>query len=374
MTVPAMKFRFATPFLLAFSLAAFSVGAAGEPELVVRAIVEPAQHTYYAGQTIRLILELESRDQEVGRVNVSGLPDSEWAQTQQREFLELAGSSDLHDGVVINVRRFAVDYVLLQSGIRTFRPRATVMLSRRIQRNANSLFGSFVQSHQVQEFAEPVTLRVAPLPTPAPADACGLVGDFTLRASLSPEEASPGDLVNLRWTLSGIGNLGDFTPPAPVPVAGFKVYAPRLEQEATNDTLRISQVYVPESLSSTNIPAFSVSVFNPAKGAYETLTAGPFPLRLRERVAEDVTDFPVLGPASAPTRPDTATPTPSPDAPAPDADSFILSAAVEGRLAPSGESLRLRTLPAGTAVRVLERSGRWLRVESDGVSSWIPAP
>ena len=357
----------------ALSLLAASV-AAGAPELAVRAIVEPAQRTYYAGQTIRLVLELESRDQEVGRVNVSGLPDDEWAQTRQREFLELAGTSDLQDGAVVNVRRFAVDYVLLQSGIRTFRPRVTAMLSRRIQRNANSLFGSFVQSHQVQESAEPVTLRVAPLPTPAPADACGLVGDFTLRASLSPEEASPGDLVNLRWSLSGIGNLGDFTPPDPVPAEGFKVYAPRLEQEASNDVLRVSQVYVPESLSSTNVPAFSVSVFNPAKGAYETLTAGPFPLRLRERVAEEIADFPALGPAPAAARPDTAAPEQFPDAPSGDADAFVLSAATEGRLAPSGESLRLRTLPAGAAVRVLERSGRWLRVESDGASSWIPAP
>ena len=348
--------------------------AAQEPELAVRTIVEPVQSTYYAGQTIRLTLEMESHDQEVDRVNVSGLPAAEWAQTQQSEFLELAGTSDIRDGTVVNIRRFAVDYILLQSGNWTFRPRVTAMLSRRIQRNASAIFGTFVQSHQVQTAAEPVTLRVAPLPTPAPADACGLVGDFELHASISPEEASPGDLVSLRWTLSGIGNLQDFTPPEAVPAKGFKVYAPRLEQNPSNDTLRVAQVYVPEALSSTNIPAFSVSVFNPVKGVYETLRAGPFPLRLRERVKEEVTDFPVLAPAAASSGASDGEQA-DPDAPVDSAsNAFVLAAAAEGHLAPSAGSLRLRTLPAGTAVRVLERSGRWLRVESDGASSWIPAP
>ena len=361
--------------LAALLPAAFHAAAADGP-LAVRAIVEPKQQVYYAGQTVRLVLELEARDEEVGSVNVSGLPDAEWAQSRQTEFFELAGSSDVRDGATVNVRRFAVDYLLLQSGPHVFQPRAVAMLSRRMRHGGNSLFGSFVQSRQAAGRADPVQLSVAPIPTPAPADACGLVGDFRLDASIDPADAAPGDLVNLRWTLRGIGNFEDFRLPETPAADGFKAYEPKVETDITNDLLRVSQVFVPQSLSSTNLPAFSVSVFNPVKGVYETLSAGPFALRLHERVAEVIEDFPVEpGAQDAPGKaPPSAAGADKPDANLWTQDAFTLPQAAEGRLAPSGESLRLRTLPAGSPVRVLERSGRWLRVESGDSTAWIAGP
>lgn len=338
---------------------------------VVRALVEPEQETYYTGQTIRLVLEFEAHDEEVGGVNVGGLPDEFWAQSQQTEFVELAGSSEPREGTLVNIRRFAVDYILLKSGDHSFQPRATAMLSRRMQRGGgNSLFGTFIQSHQTAARANAVSLHVVPLPANAPSDACGLVGAFALQASLDPAEASPGDLVNLRWSLHGIGNLADFQPPPTIPADGFKVYDAKCEVDTTNDLLRVSQVYVPQSLASTNVPAFSVSFFNPVKGAYETLSAGPFALRLRERVAETIEDFPVG--SSSNVSETAASPPPVPAAG--DAAVFVLTASVNGKLAPSSESLTLRNLPVGATVRVLERSARWMRVEADGSSVWIPAP
>ncbi len=338
--------------------------------LLLRARVEPAQGTYYAGQTIRLVLEFEAHDEEIGSVQVGGLPDPEWAETRQTELSELAGSSDVRNDVTVNIRRFAIDYLLLQPGGHTFRPTATAMLERRIQRGGASLFRSFVQSHQTGARAQPITLRVEPLPALAPDDYCGLVGAFALDASIEPSDASPGDLVNLRWTLRGIGNLADFHPPAALPADGFKVYEPKVTVDTATDTLSVAQVYVPQSLDSTNIPAFSVSVFNPRRGAYETLSAGPFALRLHERVAEDIQDFVPSTPEEDKGDDTLALPQ---DVGADSSPVRTLQAPAEGRLAPSAQSLRLRTLPSGTKVTVLEVSGRWQRVDpGDGAAVWIP--
>jgi len=52
---------------------------------------------------------------------------------------------------------------------------------------------------------------------------------------------------------------------------------------------------------------------------------------------------------------------------------LTLPAAVEARLAPSAASRVLAALPEGATTRVLERTERWLRVEHDGASGWIPA-
>lgn len=339
--------------------------------LLLRARVEPAQQTYYVGQTIRLILEFEAHDEEVGRVQVGGLPDPEWAETHQSELAELAGSSDVRNDVTVNIRRFAIDYLLLQSGERTFRPNATAMLERRIQRGGSSLFRSFVQSHQVGARAQSITLRIAPIPSLAPDDYCGLVGSFKLNASIDPTDASPGDLVNLRWTLSGIGNFADFQPPAVRSVDGFKVYEPKATTDAATDTLSVAQVYVPQSLASTNIPALSISVFNPKRGAYETLTAGPFSLHLHERVADDIQDFVPAAPAEDGAAQGGASSSPQDPAAAP-SRGRTLAAPAEGHLAPSAQSLRLRTLSSGTEVTVLETSGRWQRVDpGDGAAVWI---
>lgn len=371
-----MHSRLLTHILLFLSLFLGPLLHAQQPtqSFTLRTSILPEQKEYFAGQTIRLILEFESRGEEVSRIsNLVGLPTPEWAENRQNEFFELAGSSSVHDGETVHLRRFALDYQLLQSGEFEFQPRATVMLSRRIQRSHTAaFFGTSIQSHQVMGRAEPYSVTIRPLPLPAPTETCGLVGDFRLRASISPDSASPGDLINLHWSLQGIGNLQDFRLP-PLPQAeGFKAYAPTVETDLTNDVLRVSQVFVPQTFASTNIPAFSVSFFNPVKATYETLSAGPFPLQLHERIADTIADFPPqhLSPTSSVP---TASTQPTDDS-LWTSDSFILPASTQGYLAPSSQSLKLRTLPAGTHVLVLERSGRWLRVQAGPSFVWISAP
>ena len=213
------------------------------------------------------------------------------------------------------------------------------------------------------------TIEVKPLPAEGrPADFCGLVGPFSLSGALDTQACAPGDIVNLRWTLLGEGAADLAEPPSVAPGRDFKVYPPRVEARGAG-RLDVSQALVPLSTNATAVAALRLSVFDAASGAYRTLAAGPFPLRVAERPPEEQapTDAePVAGFEPAP---------PS----AVDAhavgDVFAIEANVPARLAPADTARELFVLREGDRVRVRETDGAWLRVlrPADGASGWIPA-
>ena len=351
----------------------------GGASLTLRARIEPSAARYYAGQRVRLVLEAEARGAEIAQVQqLPGLPDPEWA--QKVDEAELEGERGVRDGETAHIWRYAIDYLLVAPGLHGFQPRARTMLATRSQRgNGPAFVFSSSILRPVAAAADAISLDVVAPPSPAPADFCGLVGDFGLEASLDPAEASPGDLVNLRWSLVGLGNFADFRPPAvEAPAALFRTYAPKNETPAeARDRVDVAQVFVPQTLAATNLPPLAVTVFDPVAGSYRTLRAGPFALALSERVAEDETAYLPAPAAPAATAGGTADAAPSavPEAVASPGAPSVLAAPAIGRLAPSASSMKLRTLPAGTAVEVLERSGAWARVAAPGGPSvWIPAP
>ena len=348
----------------------------GTPSLALRARVEPSASRYYVGQRVRLVLEVEARGAEIAQIQqLPGLPAPEWA--QKLDEAELKGERGVRDGETSHVWRYAIDYLLVAPGTQGFQPRVRTMLATRSQRGNGP---AFVFSSSIERpaaaSADAISLEVVSPPSPAPADFCGLVGDFRLETSLVPAEASPGDLVNLRWSLIGLGNFADFHPPAvEAPADLFRAYAPKIETPAeAHDRVDVAQVFVPQTLAATNLPPLAVTVFDPIAGTYRTLRTGPFALGLSERVAEDETEYlPSPAPDSKPDAQASVGSSLSETAAVPGASSVLAAPAI-GRLAPSASSVKLRTLPAGTAVEVLERSGAWARVVAPGGPSvWIPA-
>ena len=370
--------RFAAPLLAALLVPVLAPGAAS-PSLALRARIEPAAARHYVGQRVRLVLEAEARGAEISQIQLFGLPDAEWAQKVAEA--ELEGERGVRDGETVHVWRYAIDYLLASSGTHGFQPRIRTTLATRTQRGNGP---AFIFSSSVERPAsaagDAISLDVSTPPVPAPADFCGLVGDFRLTATLDPAEAAPGDLVNLRWSLAGLGNVEDFHPPAlAAPEGLFRAYAPKNETPAdARDRVDVAQVFVPQSLAATNLPPLAVTVFDPVAGTYRTLRAGPFALRLVERKADDAADWPISADSN---RQDSADaggqPRQSPEGTAAagsPASPRVLAAPAIGRFAPSASSRKLRTLPAGTAVEELERFGAWARVAAPGGPSvWIPA-
>ena len=372
------RMRTAAPLLAALLVPVLAPGAPS-PSLALRARIEPAAARHYVGQRVRLVLEAEARGAEISQIQLFGLPDAEWAQKVAEA--ELEGERGVRDGETTHVWRYAIDYLLASSGTHGFQPRIRTTLATRTQRGNGP---AFIFSSSVERPAsaagDAISLDVSAPPVPAPADFCGLVGDFRLTATLDPAEAAPGDLVNLRWSLAGLGNVEDFHPPAlAAPEGLFRAYAPKNETPAdARDRIDVAQVFVPQSLAATNLPPLAVTVFDPVAGTYRTLRAGPFALRLVERKADDAADWPISADSNRQDSADAGEqPRQSPESTAAagsPASPRVLAAPTIGRFAPSASSRKLRTLPAGTAVEEVERSGAWARVAAPGGPSvWIPA-
>jgi len=137
------------------------------------------------------------------------------------------------------------------------------------------------ESHFVQ--ADPFTIEVIALPSEGqPMDFSGAVGALSARASADVRDVRVGDSIKLTAEWSGDGNLQYFRIPDPGALdsfRGFRVYGTTEEKSPT----RRKVVYdlAPLSTEVQAIPPIPLSVFDPAKGAYETITTAPIPIRVR---------------------------------------------------------------------------------------------
>ena len=339
--------------------------AAARPRLSLR--LDPDQPAYWVGQRVLCTLELDLAGGELGGdLRLGGMPPSD-ATIDVGPFAPAATADLSH-------RAWSGEVSLLAPGTAVFEP----LISGTLRRLAPGSTGFFRQ-YSLENFsaaAEPRRIVARPLPEEGrPGDFCNAVGRFSFDADLSPRECMPGDLVTLRWNLRGRGaELGREIAWDPGP--GFKAYPPRVEERG-DGLLAVSQVVVPLSTNATQAAAFAVSTFDPASSRYATHRAGPFDLRFVERAPEEEDPVPAQ---PAPGAGKTAPTTTAPDAgggtaaPAPGAR-LVLPALAPARLAPAAGAKVLFEIPAGTAVRVREARGAWLRVLlADGSSGWIPAP
>lgn len=214
-----------------------------------------------------------------------------------------------------------------------------------------------------------------------PANYCGAVGVFRLSASLSPTRCAVGDLLNLKWSLLGKGVVDDVSGVEYRPGQHFKVYPPKPVAQ-DDGVVSFTQVIIPTSTNATQAAAFTVGVFNPVKGEYETLSAGPFPIRVAERVVDPATTnapMPFLAmpesPASngAAVRNESAVRGLSWFFRRQRGATSVVEVASRARLCPTASSRALFDIPAGAEVEIRERHGDWCRVLLGRSSGWVPA-
>lgn len=362
-----MRTSLRLPLLLLALLAGAARGAEGAAQPSLRLRLDPDQPAYWAGQRVRCTLELDLAGAELGgggRLSVGGIPES-GASIDVGPFAPAAPSAP-------GRRAWASEVSLLAPGTAVFEPSVSGTLQR--PRPGNT---GFFRQYSIEGFsasADPRRIVARPLPEEGrPADFCNAVGSFVFDASLAPRECAPGDLLTLRWTLHGRGaELGREVAWDPGP--GFKAYPPRVEERG-DGLLSVSQVVVPLSTNAVSAAPFAVSVFDPAASRYETHRAGPFALRFVERAPVEEDPVPAI-PAPAPGKaaPTTTVPEAGGAAAAP-GDRLAIPALAPARLAPAAGAKVLFEIPAGTAVRVREVRGAWLRVLlPDGSSGWISSP
>jgi hypothetical protein len=168
-----------------------------------------------------------------------------------------------------------------------------VVVSRRRQRRDpfgaffDSPFDDFFGRAQTQNRvvrSAAITLDVRPLPPPPPGFS-GLVGEFTVRATLSQAQAHVGESATLTVSVAGTGNAAAIGEPQLSGIEAFKVYddKPTVDIQTPWEGVRGSKVFkkalVPLAEGELRLAAIRVPYFDPRAGIYRTAKSEPLTLQ-----------------------------------------------------------------------------------------------
>jgi hypothetical protein len=127
--------------------------------------------------------------------------------------------------------------------------------------------------------SDAAALNVLPLPEEGkPAGFSGAVGTYDFNVSVTPVEVKEGDPITLRMTVIGDGHISALTMPILAPGDNFKLYEPQVYQ--TDNIKKLEQVIIPTSDRVTSVPEVRFSYFDPRLKQYQTITRGPFPVKV----------------------------------------------------------------------------------------------
>mgnify|MGYP003587278164 CR=1 FL=1 len=276
-----------------------SSGRQDVSELLFAAITASATNLFVQ-QPFDLVLSIYSRGVNLGReIGLNNLPTTG---LDVQNFEEIQGSREVVNNMVYDVRRFRARAQTLTSGTFHLEPslRVQILVQRDRRRSASPFDGLFddsffpddlffgrVQAHPLDLSVPGLDIAVRPVPTEGqPPGYGGAVGRFAFEANVRPSEVQAGDPVTLSLQISGEGNLGNVTPPTLAGGEDVRVYEPKLVNRDVSDSrstgrVLYEQVIIPRSEKVQQFPALTFSYLDPSSGRYESITKGPFPIKVR---------------------------------------------------------------------------------------------
>ena len=139
-------------------------------------------------------------------------------------------------------------------------------------------FGHASSGREQTLSSEALALQVLPLPLVGrPPEYGGLVGSFTLEATIEPQTLKAGESATLTATIRGRGNVKRIPELSIPPLDGVKIYADQPLQKDETDADGVSGfktmkwALVPEREGRYRIPSLAISYFDTAAGRYQTL-------------------------------------------------------------------------------------------------------
>lgn len=127
-----------------------------------------------------------------------------------------------------------------------------------------------------------LVLNVSPLPEPRPVNFSGAVGQFSISASLTPEQVNANDAASLRMVVSGHGNMKLMKAPKVEFPKDFEVYTPKqndktsITSSGAKGNVIYDYVIVPRHGGKFDIDPVEFTYFDPDAKQYKTLKTDPF--------------------------------------------------------------------------------------------------
>lgn len=234
-------------------------------------------------ENIELTLTFYTRI-SIGDINVLDFPAEGF---ELSEWQQIRSSNKQVGQKIYRTQRFVARLTPTQAGEYLLNPtfRVNVM-------EVDNAFGMMFQTRSSRsvrlKLEEPLRLEITPPPIAGrPEDYSGHLGNFRLKADISPKEVRVGDPVTLRVELSGTGSLQQALPPGMKESEDFKVYQPRLitenmQRDGRTGRKITEQVIIPKHAEVSEVPALDFSYYDTQAREYKTIQTGPFPLTVIE--------------------------------------------------------------------------------------------
>lgn len=144
-----------------------------------------------------------------------------------------------------------------------------------------------VRNVPVKIQSKKTTINVLTLPAAGrPDNYKGLVGKFTMEASIDKQEGKTDDPITLKIKVSGSGNFEAMENPAPELPADLEAYDPNIKENLSpsNSTVSGSKSFeyliIPRAPGEYKIPPIQLSFFNPETKQYQSLSSKEFVLKI----------------------------------------------------------------------------------------------
>ena len=186
-----------------------------------------------------------------------------------------------------------------QSGVLTIDPMELECIARIRVRNQRMMdpFGMFndpffadafggVQQVKCTAKSIPIKINVKELPGTAPATYSGAVGSLSFDASLDKSVTKENEPVNLKFKITGNGNLKLATAPDVSFPEDLETYDPKIGENykasdaGENGSKTIEYLIIPRHEGDYEIPPVTFTYFDLVKQQYVSKTAGPFKIKV----------------------------------------------------------------------------------------------
>ncbi|MCD6308318.1 MAG: protein BatD [Candidatus Latescibacteria bacterium] len=147
-------------------------------------------------------------------------------------------------------------------------------------------FGGFFSPIRSRELkTKPIVITAKALPEKGrPANFEGAVGSFTLSSTADKKQLKVGDVVTVKVTVTGDGNLDLITSITPPDFSAFKTYDPKVSKTVSNSGFVVGgaktwdYVLMPRRQGKITLEPFSLSYFDPSSKTYRSLETEPLDL------------------------------------------------------------------------------------------------
>jgi hypothetical protein len=260
--------------------------------------IQDAQDVEPAGNDIFANISLSKKDVYLGehiiaivkiytRVNLAGINDIKYPTFNG--FMK----GDIETPQLSSLRQENVNGTIYGSGViqqfilypqitgeLTVDPVQISVLVQEKSKKSDPFFGDFFQTVQTvprSVSSKALKIKVRPLPGVQPFGFSGIVGKLDLKTSIDKQSAKVNDAVNLKFVISGSGNLKVAANPEFKLPPDIEVYDPEITDNLKNTVngttgqRTFNYLLIPRHYGDFKIPSVKYSYFNTASGKYETL-------------------------------------------------------------------------------------------------------